>query len=344
VVGHWAVHHRRALLRVSALAALLVYLASGVTLIGPDQVGVLQRWGRFISPLLSPGLHLRFPSPFETVVKVEPRLVRSARIGLPGLQKANQPVDWSATHGVRRAEAALFFTGDENLVELGARVEYVDTEAGALDRVLGSVGVDETVQPAAEAVVRETVCKTPLEAILVTHRGEVEETMTRALQDRLARAGLHLVVERVRIVDAHPPREVVPAYREISRAVSDVERYRNEAEAYAAEQSLEAEAESRSIRDQGATRGNQVHARAEGESAAFLVRQLAHAEHPDLSAFRLLWRTLGTALAGRPKLLLDPRIKGRRHVWMADPTTLGAGKIESLPPTPLAPPGRESDA
>ena len=167
--------------------------------------------------------------------------------------------------------------------------------------------------------------------------------MTRALQDRLARAGLHLVVERVRIVDAHPPREVVPAYREVSRAVSDVERYRNEAEAYAAEQSLQAKAEAQSIRDQGATRASQVHARAEGESAAFLVRQLAHAEHPDLSAFRLLWRTLGTALAGRPKLVLDPRIKGRRHVWMADPTTLGAGKIESLPPTPPAPPGRESD-
>jgi hypothetical protein len=95
--------------------------------------------------------------------------------------------------------------------------------------------------------------------------------------------------------------------------------------------------------EQGATRANQVHMRAEGESAAFLVRQLAHAEHPDLSAFRLLWRTLGTALAGRSKLLLDPRIKGRRHVWMADPTALGAGKIESLRPTPRASPGRESD-
>ena len=110
--------------------------------------------------------------------------------------------------------------------------------------------------------------------------------------------------------------------------------YRNEAEAYAAEQSLQASAGAQSIRDKGAGKADQVHARAEGESTAFLARQLAHAEHPDLSAFRLLWRTLGTALAGRPKLLLNPRIKGRRHVWMADPTTLGAGKFESLPPSP----------
>ena len=99
VVGRWALHHRRALPRVSAMVALLVYLASGVTLIGPDQVGILQRWGRFISPLLVPGLHLRFPAPFETVVKVEPRLVRSARIGIPGPRNVDLPVDWSATHG-----------------------------------------------------------------------------------------------------------------------------------------------------------------------------------------------------------------------------------------------------
>ena len=113
------------------MAAVLAYLASGITVIGPDQAGVLQRCGRFVPPLLPPGLHVRFPWPIETVVKVEPSLVRSARIGIPGPQNADRPVDWSATHGVRRAEAALFFTGDENLVELGAQVEYVDTEAGA---------------------------------------------------------------------------------------------------------------------------------------------------------------------------------------------------------------------
>ena len=107
-------------------------------------------------------------------------MIRSARIGIPGPGNADRPVDWSASHGVRRAEAALFFTGDENLVELGAQVEYLDTESGAVDRIFGAVSVDEIVLPAAEAVVRETVGKTPLEAILVSHRGAVEESLTRA--------------------------------------------------------------------------------------------------------------------------------------------------------------------
>ncbi|MGC8643737.1 MAG: cation-translocating P-type ATPase family protein, partial [Isosphaeraceae bacterium] len=332
--AHWAEHHRRGLSRTLCGAAVLFYLASGITVIGPDQLGVLERFGRFVPPLLGPGLHVRFPSPIETVAKVEPGLVRSARIGIPSDRQGDSPVDWSASHGVRRAEAALFFTGDENLVELGAQVEYIDTEAGVADRIFGAVNVEETVLPAAEAVVRETVGKTPLEAILVTDRDPLEQALTSALQDRLARVGLHQVVERVRIVDAHPPREVVPAYREVSAAVSDAERYHNEALAYAAEQALQGKAEAQSIRDQGATRASEVRSRSEGESGAFLFRQAAYAEHPELAAFRLLWRSLGNALANRPKLVLDPRIKGRRHVWMADPTTLGAGKLDSLPVRP----------
>lgn len=334
ILAHWADNHRRGILRALAGAAVMAYVASGISVIGPDQLGVLQRFGRFVPPLLAPGLQIRFPWPVETVVQVEPGLVRSVRIGIPGDRQTEQPVDWSATHGVRRADAALFFTGDENLVELGAQVEYIDSEAGAMDRLFGAVNVEETVFPAAEAVVREMMGKAPLEAILVSDRAGLEQALSTALQDRLHRVGLHQVVERVRIVDAHPPREVVPAYREVSAAVSDVERYHNEALAYAAEQSLQGKAEAQSIRDQGASKATEFRWRAEGESAAFLCRQAAYAGHPELASFRMLWKTLGNALAGRPKLVLDPRIKGRRHVWMADPTTLGAGKFETLPAMP----------
>ena len=142
------------------------------------------------------------------------------------------------------------------------------------------------------------------------------------------------------MVDAHPPREVVPAYRDVSAAVSDAERYRNEAEAYAAEQHWSALAEAQGRRDAAATRAAQLKARAEGEQPAFLARLSAHAARPDLTEFRLLWDTLAIAFAGRPKLILDPRAGGRRHVWLADPDRLGLGRAllqapaESVGPEP----------
>src|SRR5262249_29647506 len=123
---------RRGLVRAFLLVSVIGYLSSGITLVGPGEVGALRRWGRFRPPLLGPGLHLRWPSPVETVAKLEPDLVRVARVGLPGpsAPPSTGAVAWSASHGSRRDEGALFFTGDENLVELAGVVEYRLTAAG----------------------------------------------------------------------------------------------------------------------------------------------------------------------------------------------------------------------
>ena len=323
----WTWTHRRALLRAGALAAVLAYLGSGITVVGPDQVGVLRRWGRYQGPLLEPGLHVRLPVPVETVTKIEPELVRVARIGPAGPSPtARGPIAWNATHGTRRDEAALFFTGDENLVELAGVVEYRYTAAAAATLLFSASAVEPTVAAASEGVFRESVGRTPLEALLVADRHGFEADVSRRLQARLDAAGLKVRLDRVRVVDAHPPREVVPAYRDAAAAVSDAERYRNEAEAYAAEQHWSALADAQGRRDSAATRAAQLKARAQGEQHAFLARLSAHTARPEMTEFRLLWDTLASAYADRPKLILDPRAGGHRHVWLADPERIGLGR------------------
>ncbi len=135
------------------------------------------------------------------------------------------------------------------------------------------------------------------------------------------------------MIDAHPPREVVPAYRDVSAAVSDAERYRNEAEGYAAEQEWGARAEAQARRDSAATAAHRLKRRADGQSRAFLARLSAHALRPDLTEFRLFWDAQGATFAGRSKLIVDPRAGGRRHVWLADPDRLGLGR--ALAPAPV---------
>jgi Cu+-exporting ATPase len=335
----WGWRHRRAILGGLATLSLLAYLGSGIVLIGPGQVGVLQRWGRFRPPLLGPGLHVRWPLPYESVTIVEPDLVRVARVGLAGpasspLTSSGGPIAWSATHGARRDEAALFFTGDEGLVELAAVVEYRYTEAGVPALVFGASAIEPLIESAAEGVFREAIGGTPLESILVSGRRDFERDIEATLRARLATIGLHVAIDRARIVDAHPPREVVPAYRDVSAAVSDVERYRNDAEAFAAERHWASLAEAQSVRESARTNGHRLESRASGASRAFLARNSAHAAQPELTEFRLLWEEFSAAFAGRPKLILDPRATGRRHLWMADPGRLGGRGGRPLPITP----------
>jgi Cu+-exporting ATPase len=342
MLSEWAWTHRRGLLRGLAALGLVAYLGSGITVIGPEQVGVLRRWGRFRPPVLGPGLHLRLPAPFESVTLAEPGTVRVARIGLTSpTTETPGPVAWNATHGARRDESALFLTGDENLVELAGVVEYHLTEAGVADQVFGTVAVEPTVSAAAEGVFREAVGRTPLEEILVAGRRPFEAEIERRLQERLGGSGLHLAIDRVRVIDAHPPREVVPSYRDVSAAVSDAERYRNEAEAFGTERQWSALAEAQARRDAAEVVSQQLKNRAEGERRAFLARQSAHASRPDLTEFRLLWETLAAAFADRPKLILDPHAGGHRHVWLADPDRLGLGR--AVEPVPMSPALAEPD-
>src|SRR6185437_11326559 len=109
--------------------------------------------------------------------------------------------------------AALFFTGDENLVEVAGVVEYRFTPQAVADLLFGAAAVEPTVVAAAEGVFRESVGRTALEDLLVADRRGFEADVQRRLQARLDAGGLRVAIDRVRVVDAHPPREVVPAYR-----------------------------------------------------------------------------------------------------------------------------------
>jgi Cu+-exporting ATPase len=334
----WAWRRRSALLRVMALFATLAYLGSGVTIVGPDQLGVLRRFGRYRSPVLRPGLHVRFPPPFETVIAVEPDRSRVVRVGLAALPSGTvKPVAWSTAHTARRDESALFFTGDENLVELAAVVEYHFTESGLPALLFGVANIDETVSAAAEGIFREAAARRTFESILVSGRCDFEADVARRLQERLRGSGVRVSVDRVRLVDAHPPREVVPAYRDVSAAVSDFTRSLNQAQGMAAERHCAALAEAQAIRDTAQTRSGRLVSRARGERGAFLAQATAHALHPRLTEFRLLWDTLGTALPGRSKLILDRRAAGRRHVWLADSEQFAPSLGRALAPLAAEP-------
>jgi regulator of protease activity HflC (stomatin/prohibitin superfamily) len=166
----------------------------------------------------------------------------------------------------------------------------------------------------------------------VSGRSAFEARLATVLQERLRASRLGVLVDRVRVVDAHPPREVVPAYRDVSSAVSDAERSLNQARADASQRHWSALADAEALRDAAKTRADRLVNRATGEKAAFLAKVSSHAAAPALTEFRLLWDTLATILPGRPKLILDRHAAGRRHVWLADPAQLSPALGRALAP------------
>src|SRR5262249_14639320 len=99
---HWVGHHLRPVLAALGVLVLGAYTISGLTQVGPDEVGVVRRLGRALPDDLGPGLHWRWPWPVEAVTRVQPHRVRTVEVGfrtLPGRAMLSEPRAWSSPHG-----------------------------------------------------------------------------------------------------------------------------------------------------------------------------------------------------------------------------------------------------
>ena len=299
----------RVLVALVVLILISTYATWGWTAIGPGEVGLLRRFGKF-SGVLEPGLHLRLPPPIETITRLAPGMVRSVEVGF----RSGSPgtVGWESPHNrgnlARADDEALLITGDGQLVEIAATAEYrLDPTPQAIRAfAFGAVDPEAALRPLAESTVRSIVGRRGLDDLLTRGRLEAEMASKSGLQERVDASKLGLVISAVSFQDVHPPLPVVDAYRDVSRAESD--RLRKVTEGITHRETRLATAEAlavATIQKAGADRDGRA-ARASGESDSFLSRVGGRDLAPSLTDHRLYWETIASAFRGRDKVRARP--------------------------------------
>ncbi len=313
--------HRR--LRRARLSAA-GYATSGWTAIGPDEVGLLQRFGRYRG-VLGPGLHLRWPYPIERVTTIAPDRVRSLEIGFRATgAPRSEPLRWESTHGRplqdRGDDEALLLTGDGRYVELAATLQFsIDPADPRVAPPLRLRGRRWGERPAAAGGVGRARGRRPAAAARPADRRAARGrgAAARLLQERLAAYRFGIAVRGISFQDIHPPLAVVDAYRDVSRAASDRQRRVNEANAYRDQVAGGGERES-PRRCSTLPRPPASHALALAASGGRHL-QLAARSAPVCSLadrFPALLEKLAAALAGKRKSILDEEPGRRRHLIM----------------------------
>src|SRR5262249_17995372 len=128
----WCEHHWRGIVTAAVVLLVALYLGSGLTIIAPDEVGVVRRFGAPVEDLL-PGWYWRVPWPIEDTLRVSQQ-VRTVSIGFrESLEKDKKTgaLTWTSAHrkDLRKPEEAMMMTGDGNLVDLLVTVRYRVTDA-----------------------------------------------------------------------------------------------------------------------------------------------------------------------------------------------------------------------
>jgi HflK protein len=202
------------------IGAIVLWLLTGIYIVGPDEVGVVRTFGEFTRVTQS-GLNWKFPAPIETANTPKVTEVKRIEIGFRSLKNGQY----------RTVEKeSLMLTGDENIVDAEMIVQYKikDPVAYLFNIVLPEL----TVRQAAEASLRTVVGRNKIDETLTTGKFAIQEETKQQLQSILDKyeSGIHIVA--VQLQDVSPPKEVIGAFKDVASAKEDKNRMINQAEGY----------------------------------------------------------------------------------------------------------------
>src|SRR6056300_820951 len=191
---------------------VLLWLASGLYRVLPDEQGVVLRFGKFIKTT-QPGLNYHIPFPVETVETPKVTKVNRMDIGF----RSERDSGFSSGGGVADVpQESLMLTGDENIVNIDFSVFWVIKDAG---KFLFEIQDPEgTVKAAAETAMREVIAKSDIQPILTEGRAKIEVERQEIIQSILDEYNSGIQVTQVQTQKADPPDQVIDAFRDVQAA------------------------------------------------------------------------------------------------------------------------------
>ena len=276
-----------------------VWLASGLYRVLPDEQGVVLRFGKFVKTT-QPGLNYHIPFPIESVLTPKVTKVNRIDIGF----RSERDSGFSSSGGVADVpQESLMLTGDENIVNIDFSVFWVIKDAGNfLFKIQDPEG---TVKAAAETAMREVIARSDIQPILTEGRSVIETDTQDIIQKILDEYTSGIQITQVQTQKADPPDQVIDAFRDVQAARADMERSKNEAEAYANDVIPRARGEAEKILQAAEAYKKEVVAKAEGEASRFLAIYNEYKNAKSVTQERMYLETMEKVLADIDKVIIE---------------------------------------
>jgi len=277
----------------------LVWLASGLYRVLPDEQGVVLRFGKFVKTT-QPGLNYHIPFPVESVQTPKVTKVNRIDIGF----RSERDSGFSQGGGVADVpQESLMLTGDENIVNIDFSVFWVIKDASKfLFQIQDPEG---TVKAAAETAMREVIAKSEIQPVLTEGRAQIEIETQEIIQSILDEYNSGIQITQVQTQKADPPDQVIDAFRDVQAARADMERSKNEAEAYANDVIPRARGEAAKIMQAAEAYKQKVVAAAEGEASRFVSIYNEYSKAKEVTQERMYLETMEKVLADIDKVIIE---------------------------------------
>ena len=277
---------------------VIIWIASGLYRVLPDEQGVVLRFGKFVKTT-QPGLNYHIPFPVERALTPKVTKVNRMDVGF----RAGSDSGFSSAGVADVPEESLMLTGDENIVNIDFSVFWVIKDAGNfLFKIQDPQG---TVKAAAETAMREVIARSDIQSILTEGRSRIEIETQEIIQDILDEYNSGIEITQVQTQKADPTDQVIDAFRDVQAARADMERSKNEAEAYANDVIPRARGEAARILQAAEAYKKKVVARAEGEASRFVAIYTEYAQAKEVTQERMYLETMEKVLANIDKIIIE---------------------------------------
>jgi modulator of FtsH protease HflK len=284
---------------------VLVLLVTGYYQIEPDEVGVIQRFGRYVRTS-EPGPHLKIPFGVETLTRVPVKRQLKQEFGFKTVRPG---VRSEFTVGQEQKAESLMLTGDLNVAVVEWIVQYRIKDARQY--LFHIRGVNTTFRHMSEAAMREVVGDHSVDEVITIGREAIAQEAKDMLQHLCDLYGIGIEVQQLVLQDVNPPEPVKPAFNEVNQAIQEKERAINDAWAdynkAVPRAKGEAEQAIRSAEGYSLERVNH----ADGDAKRFEALYEEYRKAPAVTRKRIYLETMGQLVPklGR-KLILDDKAKG----------------------------------
>ncbi len=278
---------------------VIIWIASGLYRVLPDEQGVVLRFGKFVNTT-QPGLNYHIPYPIERALTPKVTKVNRMDIGF----RSGSDTGFSSGGGVADVpEESLMLTGDENIVNIDFSVFWVIKDAGKfLFKIQDPQG---TVKAASETAMREVIAKSKIQPILTEGRSKIEIETQEIIQNILDEYESGIQITQVQTQKADPPDQVIDAFRDVQAARADMERSKNEAEAYRNDVIPRSRGEAAKILQAAEAYKKEVVAKAEGEASRFISIHNEYAQAKEVTQERMYLETMEKVMADIDKVIID---------------------------------------
>ena len=283
------------------ILAIIVWLATGIFIIDPEEQGVIKRFGE-VTEVVGPGPHYHLPSPIETVQIAPVTAVRRLEIGFRTVQ-TGPPAKYR-----RVLKESLMLTGDENIIDVQFIVQYRISD---LENYLYSLtNPDVTVRSAAESAMREVIGDSSVTEALTVGKGIIEDTTALLLQQTMNSYKGGIKIENVKLQDVHPPDAVKEAFKDVVSAREDREKMINDAEGYRNNLVPKARGEAAQLVNSAKAYAKEKVLVAIGESERFNLVYEEYKKAKDITRERILLETMASILPKVNKVIADKELGG----------------------------------